>query len=75
MKTCTYDNPATMQREAWQDGRLVAAISADLMHTKGFNGHPRMHMGLNVGRDFIPGEIHGDPSAIPAKRSTGAGSK
>lgn len=62
--TCVYDNPATMCREAWQDGKLIAAISIDLLYKKGFNGHPSMFFGLNVGREFIPGRIIGDKEAI-----------
>jgi len=26
-KVCTYDNPATMHRECWQDGRLLCSYS------------------------------------------------
>ena len=59
-----YDNPATMLREAWQDGRVVAHISATLMATKGFNGHPNMHFALNCGREFEPGKIRGNAAAI-----------
>lgn len=28
---CTYDNPATMMRECWQDGRLLYAYSFKIL--------------------------------------------
>ena len=31
MSTCTYDNPATMSRECWQDGRLICAYSFKIL--------------------------------------------
>ena len=31
MKVCTYDNPATMQREYWQDGKLLRAYSFEVL--------------------------------------------
>lgn len=64
MSFATFDNPATCCREAWQDGKLVAHISFQLILTPGFRGYARMHMGLNVGRDIQPGTICGDIDAI-----------
>lgn len=63
MAVAVYDNPATMRREAWQDGRLIADISLELMSIKGFNGHPSMFFPLNCGK-WKHGEIRGDAEAI-----------
>lgn len=70
MAVCTFDNPATMHREAYADGKLVASISAAQMLTKGFNGHRNMFFGLNVGREFIEGNVVGDESAILSNHLT-----
>jgi hypothetical protein len=67
VSAAVYDNPATMCREAWHDGRMLAHISATLMYTKGFNGYPTLPFYLNVGRDFVPGRILGDRSALTVK--------
>lgn len=63
MKVCTFDNPDTLRRECWQDGKLVAFITAALMATKGFNGHRRMFFGLNIG-PWKTGQLVGDPDAM-----------
>lgn len=63
MFVATFDNPATMCREAWQDGRLVAHISAALLDSRDFRGHPSMHMGLSGG-PFKPGLLWGDMRAL-----------
>lgn len=66
MAVCTYDNPATMRRECWQDGELVASYCAMLMHAK--HGWPppprRFHMGANIG-PWKEGQMIGSPDAIP----------
>jgi hypothetical protein len=64
MTVCVFDNPTTMLREAWQDGKVIAHISERLMYTKGFNGYKTMFFGLNVGRDFIPCKVYGDNLAM-----------
>lgn len=63
IKTCTYDNPATMCREAWRDKRLIAHVTAEFLfhHPHGFRFV--IHMGLNVG-DWKEGQKIGDPEAI-----------
>jgi hypothetical protein len=61
---CVLDNPATMCREAWRNGQMIAHISATLLLTKGFNGFKTMPFMLNCGRDFKPGRIYGDSSAL-----------
>lgn len=56
MKTCTYDNPATMQRECWQDGRLIAAYSMALLLS-----NPRFGLTQPIpGRYFFFGANVGD---------------
>jgi hypothetical protein len=67
MATCVYDNPCTYHREAWQDGVLIASISSELMATTGFNGHPDIFFGLNIGEKWFPGNFYGDPAAVPDK--------
>lgn len=64
VKTCTYDNPATMCREAWRDKRLIAHVTAEFLFQKPTICHRIViHMGLNVG-DWKEGQILGDPEAI-----------
>ena len=64
LKTCTYDNPATMCREAWRDKRLIAHITAEFLFQKPAI-YPRfvIHMGLNIG-DWKEGQKIGNPEAI-----------
>ena len=69
MTVCVYDNPSTMAREAWQDGRLIAKISAKLMCAKGFDGFSGMPFMLNCGREFESGKIRGDANAMIEKDS------
>lgn len=64
IKVCVYDNPRTMCREAWQDGKVVAHISAGLLMLDGFQGDRRMFFGLNAGEHFVTGCVYGDPEAI-----------
>lgn len=63
MITAVFDNPATMCREAWKDGRLVAFISARLMFDRDFFGDSTMHMALNCGK-WEEGKVRGDVEAI-----------
>lgn len=65
MSACTFDNPDTMRRECWQDGKLVAFYSATLMLSKGHWPPPshKFFFGANVG-PWTPGQIFGDRSAI-----------
>lgn len=74
MKTCTYDNPETMQRECWQDGRLIAAYSMDAMMRKPAPGVSQpipgeyLFFGANVG-DWETGRLIGDAGAMPSVSS------
>jgi hypothetical protein len=65
MKSCTFDNPKTMSREVWQDGRLIVSYSATMMATRGAWPPPAklFHMGANVGK-WKKGQVIGDAGAI-----------
>lgn len=65
MSVAVYDNPATMAREAWQDGKRLCHVTAAQLMTKDFRGHPRMFFGLNVGQ-WETGRVIGDRDAISA---------
>lgn len=65
MAVCTFDNPATMARECWQDGRLVCHYSFKILPPVAkapMPGH-LFFFGANVG-DWQAGQIVGDLSAI-----------
>lgn len=72
MPACTYDNPATMARECWQDGRMLCSYSAALLLRKPSTGEtqpiPGEHLffGANVG-DWNPGQVVGEGSALPSE--------
>lgn len=71
METCTYDSPASMQREVWRDGHLLAAYSYKLFFlTKWPVPARNFHMGANVGI-WKEGQIIGSKDAM--ERSTGNG--
>ncbi len=61
---CCIDNEETMRRECWENGEIVASISVHQMMEDGFNGHPNLFFGLNVGRDWKPGLRTGDIRAM-----------
>lgn len=63
MKTCIYDNPATMQRECWEDGKLLCSYSAEVLTLKWDKFTPVLFMGANVG-DWQAGKTYGDVEAI-----------
>ena len=48
-RVCVYDNPETMRREAWRDGKLVCFATADLLLSKGFKGDDKFDFRLNCG--------------------------
>lgn len=70
MAVCTYDNPNTMARECWQDGRLVCKYDATLLLRKLLPAErqpvPSKHLffGANIG-DWKTGQLVGDASAMP----------
>ena len=61
-RACIYDNPDTMAREAWRDGKLLGHTTSALLLTKGFRGGSWWPFYFNIG-DWEPGQIIGDATA------------
>ena len=61
MSWCSYDNPATMAREWWENGKLLGHATACLIATKG----------MERVKPFEPGEYVGDFSAIDSSNLEG----
>lgn len=68
MAVCTYDNPATMSRECWQDGKLLCAYSAFILPPFTKQQIPPEHFffGANVG-PWETGRMVGNFEAIDSK--------
>ena len=65
MSVCVYDNPASMCREAWQDGKVIAHVSMDMLFSKDYKGHRRLFFGLACKADWCTGKIvWGDANAM-----------
>ena len=66
MATCTYDNPATMARECWQDKTLVCHYIAQILppYIRGIIPAEHFFFGANVG-PWKLGQMVGDEQAIP----------
>jgi hypothetical protein len=65
MAVCTYDNPATMRRECWQNKRLICAYSYRLLQPfakEPIPGH-LFFFGANIG-EWKTGQLIGDKSAL-----------
>ena len=61
---CVIDNEATMQREAWADGELRAAVSSRMLFDEAFMESGRLDFRLNVG-PWKLGKLHyGDKAAM-----------
>lgn len=66
MAVCTYDNPATMARECWRDGKLICHYSYELFFIEPFPVSPELFFfGANIGK-WKTGQIVGDKTAIKA---------
>ena len=65
MPVCTYDSPATMQRECWSDGRLLCAYSFRILEplAKGLIPSQMYFFGANIG-PWKEGQWVGDKTAI-----------
>lgn len=63
VSACTYDNPATMSRECWQDGRLICSYKAELLMSHEPIPASQFFFGANVG-DWLPGRLLGEVQAI-----------
>ena len=65
MSVCTYDNPITMSRECWSDGKLIYKYDASLILSK--DNWPILpeyfFFGANVG-DWNPGQMIGSQDAM-----------
>jgi len=57
MKTFVHDNPATMRRECWQNGRIVCSYSWQVLPPFAKTSIPSslFFFGANIGK-FIPGQ-------------------
>mgnify|MGYP000436034647 CR=1 FL=1 len=64
MRTCVYDNPATMQRECWQDGHLLHVYSFLVLEPYAKKSIPSEHFffGANVG-PWDESQLIGDANA------------
>jgi len=64
MSVCTFDNPDTMARECWQDGRLIAHYKAELYFLPVWPVPAANYFfGANIGHWKI-GQLVGDIAAI-----------
>lgn len=65
MTVCTYDNPATMARECWQDGKVRSQYSFQLLPPYASEPIPGKYFffGANIG-PWKPGQMVGDAGAI-----------
>lgn len=62
---CTYDNPVTMARECWQEGRLICSYAMQLLPPFAREPIPREYFffGANIG-PWKLGQMVGDAKAI-----------
>jgi len=69
IKTCTYDNPVTLQRECYHNGKLIYAYAAKCLppYTKTLPGE-LFFFGSNV-EDWVPGQIIGDARSLSNKEN------
>lgn len=67
MAVCTYDNPATMARECWQDGELICHYAFQLLPPFAKEPIPTRHFffGANIG-PWKLGQMVGDAVAMTA---------
>ncbi len=70
MSVALYDNPATMCREAWRNGRLDGHLSASLLLNRSFRGDRSMPFWLNGAHPWKPGHVDGDSLAVPPLNPT-----
>lgn len=63
MTVCTFDNPATMSRECWQDGRLICSYSMELLTSKQPIPGNQFFFGANIG-PWDTGQYVGDLNAM-----------
>jgi len=63
--TCVYDNPETMARECWQDGKLICQYQYRTLPPFARNPIPKEHLffGANIG-PWETGQMVGDAGAM-----------
>lgn len=69
MNICTYDNPDTMRRECWQDGKPICSYSGDLFLRKETIPSEHLFFGANIGR-WKAGQLIGDKKAMEQEQVT-----
>lgn len=70
MPVCTFDNPATMARECWSDGRMICRYQANLFFIDPFPvTADRFFFGANIG-NWKTGQLHGDIEALDCETKT-----
>ncbi len=69
MNCCTYDNPATMARECWQDGKLICKYDSTLFFLP--NPIPAEHyfFGANIG-PWNEGQLVGNKKGLEQDAQT-----
>jgi len=60
IKVCTYDSPATMSRECWQEGKLIRKYDMEIL---GDVPAEYFFFGANIG-PWITGQLVGNPKAM-----------
>jgi hypothetical protein len=63
MTVCTFDNPDTMCREFWQDGKLICVYDYALLPLLASNPEKNFFLGANIG-DWEAGRLVGDAKAM-----------
>lgn len=64
MSVCTYDNPVTMARECWQDGKLLCKYDSKLFFIEPFPiPAENFFFGANIG-PWKTEQLVGDKEAI-----------
>ena len=63
MMTAVYDNPSTMHRECYQDGKLLYSYDISIFYSKDKIPSDLFFFGAKVG-DWKTGQIIGDKEAI-----------
>ncbi len=67
---CVHDNPRSMARECWQNGIMICSYTAEMLCKRSdqLESQPFpsriFSMAANVG-EWKPGQLIGNPSAIP----------
>ncbi len=65
MSVCAYDNPITMNRECWQNGKMICHYSCNILRPYSDKPFPRdlFFFGANTG-NWEPGKLIGDKNAM-----------